>query len=119
MAKQIAGEVEVDLVNGKAKLRLEIESMLELEALYGVGSVRLISDVIAPMRTRNLAILLLAMTGKDFSDEVEIDQGIRQVLENGPSKIATALTDCLTKTLTSGLKSPGKRKAANAPQKGK
>lgn len=112
MAKKIAGEVDMPTVDGPVKLRLEIATMLELEDLFEVGSVRLITDVVQPMKTRSLSILLLAMTGRDFNDEGNIATAINEILEIGVSLVSTSLADCIASTITAGIKPRGKSKAA-------
>ncbi len=74
--------------------------MMDLEDHFGMGLVPFLSERLPEFRLRDMAVLYLAMTGKDFADEKLLKIAGRTIVKAGLAEAATAISACLQATLS-------------------
>lgn len=100
MARKIAGETSLQIGRRKRRLRLTIGTMMDLEDHFGMGLVPFLTDRFPEFRLRDMAVLFLAMTGGDFSDDAAVKRAAETLVKAGIAEAATALSRCLELTLS-------------------
>lgn len=114
MAKIISGETSLMVGRRRRRLRLDIGTMMDLEDHFGMGLVPFLTERFPQFRLKDLAVLYLAMTGGDFSDEATVKRAGASVVKAGIAEAATAISKCLETTL-----SPSSKDAPEGPVPGK
>jgi len=113
MARKICGESRLKVGARTVRLRLDIGTMMDLEDHFQMGLVPFLAERFPQFRLKDMAILFLAMTGADFSDEAAQKKAAETLVKVGLAEAATAISTCLETTLNpqNGLKpaeAPGK-----------
>lgn len=99
MAKSISGEATLQIGKRRQRLRLDIGTMIELEDYFNMGLVPFLSTRLPEFRLKDMSVLYLAMTGKDFSDETLRASAVKTIINAGLAEVATAISTCLERTL--------------------
>lgn len=99
MAKSVSGETSLQVGKRRQRLRLDIGTMIDLEDYFSMGLVPFLSKRLPEFRLKDLAVLYLAMTGKDFSDETLQIAAVKTLVNAGLAESATAVSSCLELTL--------------------
>lgn len=99
MAKPILGEASLKLSTGPVDLRLDIGTMMDLEDHFGTGTLNIVSQVLPRMRARDVALIHLAMTGREWRDKEVVDATAKGLIGEGIGTVATAQSQCFTNTL--------------------
>ena len=99
MAKAISGEVSLTVGKRRVRLRLDIGTMMDLEDYFGMGLVPFLTSRLSEFRLKDMAVLYLAMTGKDFTDTDLHKAAAKSLVNNGLTEAATAISACLEATL--------------------
>lgn len=110
MAKKISGEVSTTLAGTTHTLRLEIDTILELEDHFDLGIGLLVAERLLRLRTADVTVVFLALTGQDFADSDLIKATNVQVLQEGVGTVAKACAECITQGLEALRAMPGKPK---------
>ena len=99
MARKTSGEVSLTVGKRRVRLRLDIGTMMDLEDYFGMGLVPFLSTRLPEFRLKDMAVLYLAMTGKNFSDVDQQKSAAKVLVNNGITEAATAISACLEATL--------------------
>lgn len=99
MARQVSGEVSLQVGTRRRRLRLDIGTMMDLEDHFGMGLVPFLSNRLPEFRLKDMAVLYLAMTGGDFSDSGKLKKAASDLVKAGLADAATAISDCIEATL--------------------
>lgn len=110
MAAQILGEASLDTGERLIELRLDIGGMLDMEDYFGVGTLRIISDIVQKMRVQDLAVLYLAMTDRDWRSHDVVKATVPELMSIGLADVGTAVAECLTRLLVAGKADSSKKK---------
>lgn len=108
MAKKICGEASLKIGARTVRLRLDIGTMIDLEDYFDMGLVPFLAQRFPECRLKDIAILFVAMTKGDFTDEVTQRKAAETVIKYGLADVATAVSSCLEATLTPSDEAPGK-----------
>lgn len=81
-------------------MRLDIGTMIDLEDYFDMGLVPFLSARLPEFRLKDMAVLYLAMTGKDFTDEAKQKSAAQTLVKSGLVEAATAISTCLESTLS-------------------
>lgn len=100
MAKAVSGETSLLVGNRRQRLRLDIGTMMDLEDHFEMGLVPFLSRRLPEFRLKDMAILYLAMTGKDFSDQKKQRRAAQILVDAGLPAAATAISACFEATLS-------------------
>ncbi len=109
MARKICGEASLKVGARTMRLRLDIGTMMDLEDYFGMGLVPFLSGRFPEFRLKDMAVLYLAMTKGDFTDEMAHKKAAEQLVKAGLSEAVTAISTCLEATLNPpSSEAPGK-----------
>lgn len=112
MARKIFGEASLKVGARTMRLRLDIGTMMDLEDHFGMGLVPFLSNRFPEFRLKDMAVLYLAMTKGDFSDETACRKAAETIVKAGLTEAATAISNCLEQTLVpehGGTKTEGSK----------
>lgn len=113
MAKSICGESSLTVGKRRYRLRLDIGTMMDLEDYFSMGLVPFLSERLPEFRLKDMAVLFLAMTGKEFSDHDAVKDAGAVLVKAGLAEAAMAISNCLEATLSpedsasAGIAGPG------------
>jgi hypothetical protein len=99
MAKAISGEVSLMVGKRRRRLRLDIGTMMDLEDHFNMGLVPFLTERFPEFRLKDLAVLFVAMTSGDFSDNEAVKRAASTIVKAGVAEAATAISRCLEATL--------------------
>ena len=99
MARKIFGEASLKVGARTMRLRLDIGTMMDLEDHFCMGLVPFLSSRFPEFRLKDMAVLYLAMTKGDFSDETARRKAAETIVKTGLTEVATAISNCLEQTL--------------------
>lgn len=105
MAKTNSGETSLLIGKRRQRLRLDIGTMMDLEDHFDMGLVPFLSRRLPDFRLKDMAVLYLAMTGRDFSDERNVKSAAETLVKVGLAESATAISACFEATLSPGPQS--------------
>ncbi|MFC3051656.1 GTA-gp10 family protein [Kordiimonas pumila] len=108
MARKICGEASLQVGARTMRLRLTIGTMMDLEDYFGMGLVPFLATRFPEFRLKDMAVLYLAMTSGDFTDELAQKAAAETLVKAGLAEAATAISSCLEATLNPQMGAPGK-----------
>lgn len=100
MAREVSGEVSLQVGARRRRLRLDIGTMMDLEDHFSMGLVPFLAERLPEFRLKDMAVLYLAMTGGDFADEGKHKKAASDLVKAGLAEAATAISACLEATLS-------------------
>ncbi|GHF18225.1 hypothetical protein GCM10017044_10920 [Kordiimonas sediminis] len=103
MAIPLLGEKTLPWSDGALTLRLSIGTMMELEDHMNMGLMTALQTRFADMTIRDLVMLLLAMTGRDFRDPQLIRNVAAELPRNDIAQTMLAVAECLQANLAPQL----------------
>ncbi|MBL4838426.1 MAG: hypothetical protein JKY34_12700 [Kordiimonadaceae bacterium] len=106
MAKTISGEVTLKHGARKIRLRLDVGVMMDLEDHFDMGLVPFLANRLPEFRLTDLAVLYLAMTGKEYDEPEKVKAAAATVMKIGLMPVATAIGQVFEATLMP--ETPGK-----------
>jgi len=99
MARKVSGESTLKVGARTVRLRLDIGTMIDLEDHLGVGLVPFLAERLPEGRLGDMAMLYLAMTGGDFTDQAAVKKAAEVLVKAGLTDAAEAIAACLEATL--------------------
>lgn len=112
MAKLLSGETSLQVGRRKRRLRLTIGTMMDLEDHFSMGLVPFLTNRFPEFRLRDMAVLFLAMTDGDFTDDAAVKKAGEAIVKAGVAEAATAISRCLELTLSPSSERPEPKQVA-------
>lgn len=119
MAKKICGEASLKVGARTVRLRLDIGTMMDLEDYFQMGLVPFLAERFPEFRLKDMAVLYMAMTKGDFTNDALQKQAAETVVRAGLAETATALSTCLEATLSPSTPKAAPGKPTTVPRQKK
>jgi len=120
MVQRLSGETSLKVGARTVRLRLHIGAMMDLEDYFNMGLIPFLSERLPEFRLKDMAVLYLAMTGKDFTDEALHVGAASDLVKAGLKEATIAIAGCLQETLSPTVSTkPTRPMKSGTPTKGK